>query len=301
MTTTSSTVKLLFSINLASVVLKFISTTGTSAMSVLLDMLNDVGDAVGLGLLLAGLRLSKKDDDVEYPYGTRRALYVTGLVFMVLVLLLLLLVAVYKTISLLQEGGVVTTRSYAIYTFTLALSLNVYGLYKVLSTRSSNSPDPAFTSAFIDAFSDTLGSVLALVAMITGSQLVDVVGSLGIVLVIAISAVTISHRYFHILIGRSPPKKVLKRTLDAVLSIPEVKDVNVFKAVMLTEEEYMLVLEVEVRKDMSVEDLEKLSAMIEESVKRVEPRFKHVVVEFVKDRGDKTYKSIISKVDRLAD
>lgn len=297
--TDSSVIKLLFSINLISATLKILSTTGTSAMSVLLDALNDVGDAVGLGLLLAGLRLSRRENGIAYPYGAKRALYVVGLVFMVLVLVLLLLVAAYKTVQLVQEGSVVASKPYAIYLFAIALVLNVYGLFSVANAMNRNPTDPVSTSGYIDAISDTLGSVVALVAMLTGSRFVDVTGSFAILMVIAISAVTVSHRYFRVLIGRSPPKSVLKKTLESVLSIPEVVDVNVFNALMITEDEYMLVLEVEVGRDMSIDELEKLSARIEDAVKRVEPRFKHVVVEFVRDRGDKTYRSIMKEVEKL--
>jgi len=55
---------------------------------------------------------------------------------------------------------------------------------------------------------------------------------------------------------------------------------------MITEDEYMLILEVEVDKDMEVEDVEKLSMKIEEEIKKVEPRFKHVIIEFVGERPE---------------
>ena len=42
---------------------------------------------------------------------------------------------------------------------------------------------------------------------------------------------------------------------------------------MVTEDEYMLVLEVEVDKDMEVEDAEKLSTRIEDAIRRLEPKF----------------------------
>ncbi|MEM3346571.1 MAG: cation diffusion facilitator family transporter [Desulfurococcaceae archaeon] len=294
----SKTIKVLFSINLISVVLKTLSATGTSAVSVFLDLLNDAGDTVGLGLLLMGLHFKPKNP-IAYPYGTRRAVYVLGLVFIILVSVLLFVVSLFKMISLLQGEVSVESKPYAVLAFAAAFALNLYGLYVVLKTKRTGASDPASTSGLIDALSDSMGSFVALLAMITGSILVDTIGSFLILAVILISAVTISHRYFHVLVGKSPPKDVLRRTLQTLLSLPEVKDVNVFNASMITEDEYMLVLEVEVDREMDVEDLEKLSNIIEEKVKQVDPRFKHVVVEFVAERKDKTYRRIVSEVDNL--
>lgn len=293
----SNSILLMFFVNLASVVLKGISVTGTSAVSAFIDLLNDIGDVVGYGVLILGLRL-KPGSSIEYPYGTRRALYVLGLVFIVLISLLLFLTAVAKTAALLSGEVLVVTKPYAIYAFTTALALNAYGLYVALVARLK-SRNPATTSALIDALSDSVGSVVALAAMLTASGFVDTVGSIVVTVVILVSAATVAERYFHILVGRSPPKKILKNVMNAVLSIPEVKDVNVFNAAMITEDEYFLALEVEVDKNMDVEDLEKLSAQIEEEVRKAEPRFKHIVVEFVTEKGDKTYRKIMSEIDKL--
>lgn len=294
----SRTIKVLFLVNLVSVVLKALSVTGTSAVSVFLDLLNDVGDTLGLGLLLAGLHF-KPRNSIAYPYGTRRAIYVLGLIFIALISILLFVVAVFKFTTLLQGDSTVDSKPYAVYPFTTALVLNLYGLYVVLSAKIRNPSDPASTSGLVDALSDSMGSVVALTAMLTGSLVVDTIGSVLILIIILLSAITISHRYFHVLIGKSPSKNILKKTLEIVLSIPEVKDVNVFNALMITEDEYMLVLEVEVDKELDVEDLEKLSSKIEEVVKTIEPRFKHVVVEYVADKRDKTYRKIIDQVEEL--
>jgi len=66
-------VLILFLINLVSVLLKLISMTGTNASSVFIDALNDIGDMVGLGLLL-GLSYERKRQSVYYPFGRGSAL-----------------------------------------------------------------------------------------------------------------------------------------------------------------------------------------------------------------------------------
>lgn len=291
---------LLFIVNMLSVILKSISIMGTNATSVFIDMLNDLGDVVGLGLLLLGLVFEKKKSNIMYPFGRRRAIYVTGLLSIMMFSGLIFAVAIYKTINILHEPIILFVKSYALYAFFLAFTINVLGLALIfiytLVKKSGN--DPALTGGLIDSISDTGGSAIALGTLISKTPVLDVVGSLVLSGVILISAITVGYRYFQVLIGRAPPKEVLKNVIEKILEVPEVKDVNIFHASMITEDEYMLILEVEVDKDMEVEDAEKLSAKIEDMVKRGDPRFKYVIVEFVGEKpGPKTYKDIINQIE----
>ncbi|MEM0031153.1 MAG: cation diffusion facilitator family transporter [Desulfurococcaceae archaeon] len=291
---------LLFAFNLLSVIFKYISVMGTNATSVFIDMLNDLGDVVGLGLLMLGLSFEKKKSNIMYPFGRRRALYVTGLLSIMMFSGLIFAVAIYKTMNILFEPVVLVVKPYALYLFSLAFIVNIIGLTLIITytyvRRGGN--DPTLTGGLIDSISDVCGSALALGTLILRIPLLDVAGSLVLSGVILISAITVGYRYFQVLIGRAPPKEVLKKVIERILSIPEVRDVNIFYASMITEDEYMLILEVEVDKDMEVEDAEKLSAKIEDAVRKEDPRFKYVIVEFVGEKpGPKTYREIINEIE----
>ena len=289
----------MFGSNLVSVVLKAISVTGTNATSVFIDLLNDVGDVVGLGLLATSLRYAHSRRSIIYPFGTKRALYLFGLLAMMIFSGLLLALAAFKVVSLLMEPREIYVAPYSTYAFSTALLFNTASLAFIVQARSKSN-DPIISSGTLDAVSDVAGSVLALLTLLTKLVIVDVVGSLATSIVILISATTLGYRYFHVLVGRAPPKEALKRAIDKVLEFKDVKDVNVFNAVMITEDEYMLILEVEVDKDMEVEDIEKLSARIEEEIKRVEPRFKHVIIEFVSEKPQpKSYKEIVEEINNI--
>ncbi|MEM0099375.1 MAG: cation diffusion facilitator family transporter [Desulfurococcaceae archaeon] len=291
---------LLFAFNLLSVIFKYISVMGTNATSVFIDMLNDLGDVVGLGLLMLGLSFEKKKSNIMYPFGRRRALYVTGLLSIMMFSGLIFAVAIYKTMNILFEPVVLVVKPYALYLFSLAFIVNIIGLTLIITytyvRRGGN--DPTLTGGLIDSISDVCGSALALGTLILRIPILDVAGSLVLSGVILISAITVGYRYFQVLIGRAPPKEVLKKVIERILSIPEVRDVNIFYASMITEDEYMLILEVEVDKDMEVEDAEKLSAKIEDAVRKEDPRFKYVIVEFVGEKpGPKTYREIMNEIE----
>ncbi|MEM0004260.1 MAG: cation diffusion facilitator family transporter [Desulfurococcaceae archaeon] len=289
---------LLFMINVMSAFLKFISVMGTNATSVFIDMLNDVGDVVGLGLLLIGLSFEKRKSNIMYPFGGRRALYIMGLISVMIFSGLIFAVAIYKIMSVLSESVIITVKPYSLIVFILAFVVNVVGLIIVFINVESKRRDPALTGGLIDSISDTSGSALALSTLITKIPILDVIGSVILSGVILISAISIGYRYFQVLLGRAPDKQILKKVIDKILEIPEIRDVNVFHASMITEDEFMLILEVEVDKDMEVEDAERLSIRIENEVRKLDPRFKYVIIEFVGEKpGPKTYREIIDEIE----
>lgn len=295
-------VVLLFIVNLVSLTFKAISLTGTNATSVFIDVLNDIGDCVGLGVLILGLHLSKSKISIVYPYGRKRALYVFGLLAIMIFSGLIFAVALFKTISIIYETPVIVVASYSQVVFMFAVGMNIAGLILIYMYSRRGVNDPLIKGGLIDSTSDTSGSALALATIVLREPYLDVLGSLIISCIILVSALSLGYRYIEILIGRAPPVKILRKVIRHLLSIPEIRDVNVFNAAMITEDEYMLTLEVEVDKDMEIEDAEKLSIRIEEEIRKIEPRFKHIVIEFVGERpGPKTYKEILSEIENHSD
>jgi cation diffusion facilitator family transporter len=288
----------MFLVNVVSALFKAASTAGTNSTSVFVDMLNDIGDAVGLGLILLGLKLSGKSKSITYPYGTRRALYVLGLMAISIFSGVILASAMYKVLeALLGDYAVYSTRE-AKLLFTVAFTTNALNLLTVYRSMRKNSSNPALEGTLLDAVSDFSGSALALAVVFTENSILDIIGGVAISIVILISALSIGYKYYQVLVGRSPPRSVMKSVLTRILSIPEVRDVNVFNASMITEDEYMLILEVEVDENLDVDDIEDLSAKIENTVKNTDPRFKHVIIEFVAERREpKNYKSIMSELE----
>lgn len=289
----------MFVANVVSTLLKAISVTGTNATSVFIDMLNDVGDTMGLGLLLLGISFEKKKRSILYPYGRRRALYVVGLISMSIFSGSIFYIALTKVFNSMREYSDLTSLSYSKYAFLAAFTVNIITLFVLfIGSKENNRRDPVILSGLIDVVSDVCGGAIALCSILLKSSLVDTIGSLLLSFVILISALTIGYRYFLVLIGRAPPRYILRGVLEKVLAINEVKDVNIFNALMITEDEFMLVLEVEVDRKANVESLEKLSDHIEREVKSLDPRFKHVIIEFVAERREPpTYKNILIEIE----
>jgi len=201
-------VLILFIANTVSVIFKFVSVMGTNATSVFIDLLNDVGDSVGLGLLILGLKYTRIKKSVFYPFGGRRAPYVLTLLSIMIFSGLLFSVALFKVISILREPIEITVETYSLIVYSTALVFNISGFtYLYIYSRKNSEKDPVLTGSAVDSFSDTFGSILALFTLVTKSTLLDIIGSLVISIVILISAISIGYKYFQVLIGRAPPEK----------------------------------------------------------------------------------------------
>jgi cation diffusion facilitator family transporter len=285
-------------LNAVSTILFAIGLFNSSSISVQIGVLNDLTDTIGLLIMLLSLRSVRRS--FKYPFGTERGVYITSLIALMMFSGSIVGFAVNKISTSIASQPEVHSTPISLYSVSASTALNSVSLLYSLRSLRRNSGDPTTKGTIVDSTADTLAGLISLIALYTRSPIVDIVGSLlmtGLILGISLS---IGMRIYEVLVGRTPPKKVLKEILDRVLKVDGVRDVNVFKAAMITEDEYLLILEVEVDGGISVEKAEKLADTIERVIKDAEPRFKHVYIELVPVRREPpTYKRIMSEIDAL--
>uniref|UniRef100_A0A7C2VB39 Cation diffusion facilitator family transporter n=1 Tax=Ignisphaera aggregans TaxID=334771 RepID=A0A7C2VB39_9CREN len=285
-----------FILNLATLVLKVFAYRDVASTALFADILNDITDCIGLFLLILGLYLSrKKTNNILYPFGLSRAMYVFGLISMSIFGGVLFTISFTASLTDLRyPPGPLDTATYGIAFVLSALVINglnfALGLYSYLTARKA---DPATVGMIVDGSTDFLATFLALIAIVSLNDLIDDIGGIVVSVILLISVVSVSYRYFLILIGRAPPKHELIKILNVVLAIPGIVDINELKALMITEDEYLVILEVEANEDVDVGDLEEMSQKIEQAIKRAVPKVKHVVIEFVPRRKEPpTYRKL---------
>lgn len=285
-------------LNAISTMLFAIGFFNSSSISVQIGVLNDLTDTIGLLIMLLSLRTVKKS--FKYPFGTERGLYITSLVALMMFSGSIVGFAANRISTSIASRLEVHSTPISLYSVSASIALNTVSLVYSLRSLRRDSGDPTTKGTIVDSTADTLAGLISFITLYTRSPIIDVIGSIlmtGLILGISLS---IGMRIYEILVGRTPPKRVLKEVLGRVLKVEGVRDVNVFKAAMITEDEYLLILEVEVDGGISVEKAEKLADTIETVVKGAEPRFKHVYIELVPVRREPpTYKRIMSEIDAL--
>jgi len=279
---------IVFSTNLVTLALKIIAYFNSTSAAVFSDLLNDTADAIGSLLLVLGLYLARRKvkNQIYYPFGISRAIYVFGLISVSVIGGVLFTIAFLRGIGTLFEGYPVISTGTSIISMIASLVINLaltmYSFYYFYTHRR----DPSIVGSLVDSLTDTLGNIAAVLALVTRSYVVDGVGSLFISAVLLISAISVGYRYFILLIGRSPPKEDMLRILNTIINTPGVYDVNELRAIMLTENDYIVIAEVEVEDSLSLADMEKLSREIEARVKKAVPEVRFFAVEFVARRDE---------------
>ncbi|WP_440059365.1 cation transporter [Thermogladius sp. 4427co] len=296
-------VKLGIFLNTVSMILLGIGALNSQSLSVGAGFLNDLADTLGLTILLIGRRNAKRKIS-WYPFGLERGAYVASLIALMIFSGTVVGYVVNKIMYTNLEDFHVSSNYLSITSTLLAMMLNltVFGYVLIFYTRMGRDHDPSIRSMIVDTSADSLTGVVSFLAVYTRDRFVDIAGSIIIVGIIITLSIATGLRFYEVLVGRSPPKKVLKKVLDAILNINGVVDVNLFKAVMLTEDTYLLILQVEAAEHIGVKEAEALSDNIERIVKSVEPRFKYVYIEVVPRKAEPpTFKQIIREIDGMSE
>lgn len=292
-----------FIINFATLSLKILGFVDTRSSTLFADVLNDLGDCIGLLFLFLGLYLSKRrKSSIAYPFGMSRAIYVFGLISISIVGGILFAISLISSLATLASSmRVIESKGMAIIFVFPALTLNVINMiYSTISFKHKKHSDPATLGAFVDGLTDLIGSIAAVIAIVLLNTFIDGIGSMIVSIVLLVSSISLGYRYFIILIGRAPPKEELIKILNTVISTPGVLDVNELRAIMLTENEYLVILEVETDIDIDIKSLEIISQNIESEVRKAVNKAKYVVVECVpKRREPPTYRKILDEIRRL--
>lgn len=291
---------LVFIFNLTTLILKIIAYLTSVSSAVLSDMLNDLADTIGSSLLLLGVYFIKRGvrNRLYYPFGISRATYIFGLISVSVIGGVLFAIAFSQGMSTLVYRRDPIPSPISLKSVTISLIVNIVATsYTIAYYRAYRKTDPSVLGSFIDSFTDTLGNIIVIAALMIKSYLIDGIGSLLIAGVLLISSITIGYRYFLLLIGRSPPKEDLLRILNAILTTPGVYDVNELKSIMLTEDEYIVIAEVEIDHDMRVTMTEKVSQEIENRVRAAVPKVRFFAVEFVARRNEPaTYRKLFELI-----
>ncbi|PUA32817.1 MAG: hypothetical protein B7O98_05105 [Zestosphaera tikiterensis] len=290
-----------FVLNLIILILKVIAFTQSKSSAVDAEFLHALGNAVGSGMLVLGLILMNRRPSFRYPFGFGRGIYVAGLISASIVGGFLFSISLFTGLNQLKslESVYVTQESLlavAAATF-MDFSMFVWAFHEFRKGMN----DPSTRNTLVENLTDCVGDVIAVAALTTVNPLLDAVGALIIAAILLISSISLGFKYAEVLIGRSAPKNVLGRAVKVVLSDPRVVDVNDVKSLVIGPNQYLLLIQVEVPENLSVEEI---NAVREELVSRItsaEQSVKHVVIEFYKPtEPPKTFKEVLKDIITLS-
>ena len=193
------------------------------SISIILDAVNNLTDALSSIVTVIGTKLSTKKPDKDHPYGHGRIEYITTLIVAIIVLVAGGS-AIYESISSLIKG------TNAIYTYVSLIVISVAILFKValglfFRAMGKKAHSEALLASGVDALFDAILSLStligAIIAMYTG---VHIEGYLGILIGLFIikSGIEFLLNAISSIVGKRAEKEIALGIKQLVTSFPEV-------------------------------------------------------------------------------
>jgi cation diffusion facilitator family transporter len=281
--------------NLLIAITKFVAATITGSSSMLSEGVHSLVDTGNEVLLLYGLRRAKLKPDHAHPFGHGREVYFWSFIVALLVFAVGAGVSLYEGIIHLTDPHPVEslTMNYVV----LAVSAVFEGIAWFIALRHfreqkgdlgyieavRRSKDPTtFTVLFEDTAALT-GLAIAFVAITAAYHLdmpeLDGIGSIGIGLVLAVSAVLLARESKGLLIGEAALPDVQARILALASGDEAVHRVNGLVTTHIGPEDIVAALSIEFEDRLRVPELEKCVERLEDAIRAEVPEIRSVFIK----------------------
>lgn len=240
--------------------IKFTGFAFSGSGAIFSEAVHSLADTLNQGLLLFGLRQSKKKADDEFSYGYGRERFFWALISACGIFFLGAGVTVYHGIELLFEGETPHIDKTTFIILAIAFVVESITLYVAWRELKSADPeqdlktlledgDPATVAVFYEDGVAVLGVLIAFVSIIlsyvTGEPIWDALGSIIIGILLGIVAVVLIQKNRRYLIGMNIPDETKERIIELLEADPTIDRVIDFKSSVLNVGTYHVKCEVE--------------------------------------------------------
>lgn len=279
-------------------VTKFIAAWWTGSSAMLSEGVHSLVDTGNQALLLYGHHRASRPPDERHPLGFGRELYFWSFIVALLVFSLGAGISLYEGIGQIRERHPI--RDPAINYAVIAVSAIFEGatwwiaLREFRKTKGDLSYFQAFKRSknaplFVVLFEDTaalIGLGIALIGNVASYELgrpeLDGVASLGISLVLAVTAIVLARESKELLIGEPAGARVINSILKIAREQDGVERVNGLITVQLAPDEIVVALSVEFNDRLTTPEIEQRIAELEKKLRAAHPE---IVTVFIKPQS----------------
>jgi cation diffusion facilitator family transporter len=289
--------------NLLIAVTKFAAAAWTGSSAMLSEGVHSLVDTGNEVLLLYGLRRSLRPPDPSHPLGHGRELYFWTFIVALLVFALGAGVSFYEGVVHMRDpepvekpavNYVVLGLSFVFESFSWWVAFKEFrrakgplGYFRAM--RESKDPT-TFTVLFED--SAALAGLLIALVGITAAQVfempeLDGLASIGIALVLAVTALVLARETKGLLIGEAAHPRLQESILEIAALDPAVERANGVLTVHLAPQQVVAALSAEFADELTAPEIEACVSRIETQVKTAHPE---ITTLFVKPQSAGTYR-----------
>lgn len=280
--------------NLAIATTKLIAAYFTGSSAMLSEGIHSIVDTGNGGLLLLGLRQSKKPADATHPFGHGKELYFWSLIVAIMIFALGGGMSVYEGISHIRDPHLSDpTWNYVVLGFAILFeSISCYFAFKAFrgelgeegiipSIRASKDPT-TFTVLFEDTAA-LLGLLVAFVGIFLGHVLenpyLDGAASIVIGLILGGVAGFLAYETKGLLIGEGVDPKTLSSVRALVRHDDAVDEVKKSLTMHFGPSDVLLALDVRFKRHLRSPQIAEAINRLEASIREKHPEIKHIFIE----------------------
>jgi cation diffusion facilitator family transporter len=280
--------------NLAIAVTKFIAAYFTGSSAMLSEGIHSFVDTGNGGLLLLGLRRSKKPADANHPFGHGKEIYFWSLIVAILIFALGGGMSVYEGITHIKHphmsdptwnyvvlGFAILFESFSFYFAFKAFRGELRGAGMLKTIRASKDPT-VFTVLFEDTAA-MLGLLVAFVGIFLGHQLenpyLDGTASIVIGLILGVVAAVLAYESKGLLIGESVSPETLASIRAIVKDEVAVEEIKKALTMHFGPNDVLLALEVRFKKHMRSAQIAEAVTRLERRIQEAHPEIRNIFIE----------------------
>ncbi len=282
-------------VNLLIVVAKGFAAFMTRSGAMLAETIHSFADCANQGLLLVGIRQSKRPADDTHPFGYGMSVYFWS--FMVAMLLFSIggMFSIYEGIHKYSSPEPVEKIGWGIGILLFSICLESYAAYSnvvEINKRKANysffgylknTKDSDLIVIFGENSAAVLGLIIALVAMLTsyytGDGRYDAMGSLAIGLVLILVAIFLSLEVKSLLIGESADPIIQKNIEELVALNPEIVSLINCKTIQQGPGEVLVCMKIKCITNLNAAQISNLINTFESDLRLKNPDAKWVYIE----------------------
>ena len=300
--------------NLAIAIVKMIAAVITGSSAMVSEAIHSLVDTGNQGLLLLGLKRSKKPPDLEHPYGHGRELYFWSFVVAVAIFAVGGGVSVYEGIRHLLAPVVIEDPfwNYVVLGFAFVFeSISWFFGWRAFRTRLGKqgplraiqrSKDPTVFIVILEDSAAIAGLVIAFLGVYFGhlwrNPYLDGTASILIGLLLGLIAVFLAYETKGLLIGEGYDRKTLEELRQTIGSDQDIDRINRLLTLFFGPEDVMLTVEVRFRDRLTTEQIRAAVKRIREKIRAQHSEIKRIYFaaeKMVDSPGDEKLQSHAAK------
>jgi len=276
-------------------VTKFIAASMTGSSAMFSEGIHSLVDTGNQGLLLYGLKASKKPADREFPFGHGKEIYFWSFVVAILIFAVGAGISIYEGIHHILHPQEITNPMINYIVLTLAIIFEGGALYIAVKEFNrargklgylkavQRGKDPTLFVVLFEDSAAMLGLFIAMIgitlAQVTGDAWWDGVASVAIGCILAATAFWLAIETKGLLIGEGADQETVDSIKTLAGTHEEVESVNEILTLHMGPEFILANISLEFKRGLKTGRIEEITNTLDKSIKEAHPYIKRIFIE----------------------